>query len=503
MLAVLSCVLTERSVMPPLQTAAKNVACQEGTKALHGLSEAAPPFSFDEGLGDHFDYYPSAEVSISLLQQVSHVQPEAPKSDRPMKNIPSGASSLGASNSEPITPFSTGATPPSSYVVGRRSLERANSNSQSLSTSPEQLRHTHRSNSNLASTFTSFSRPFSFTASASSSPPNPYSRKRVSPIGSDAGVFNPSATSYATNTLGRTLSAGEESKSVYVVQGSEPVHISTSTKGPRIKINLKNQGSFHDEGYMRGSLLDPNEEGKYRAYRDAYADLLSIWDMPIKKIEILKSNSRTAGSQKAFAKALDDQVPSLISIGRKTVNSTASSSDEVVLDIQRKCTSCMKSRNRDSSMQYYTCDGCASREMALYCVFCAERIRGHAAPCLVCGHAVHSQCRLALLATSSLTVYGSNQHSVCIIGCGCQCGEWGGAEVELPDDPPIKPSIPSTIMDANHEEAHGRQHDEDSWEDVAYESLAKNLRAAGAKYVKPKASQIWRGMERKDSSQGR
>ena len=498
--------MTERSIMPPLETVADMIHRQGSTKLLHDLSKAAAPFPVDAVLEEYSDYYPSEEIAHSVLQPTSRVHLGATKSDKfdkSIKDVPSGASSLGAANSDLNTPFSAGATPPSGYLADRQSLERASSYSQSLSASPEQLRHTPRSNSNLATAFTSFSRPFSFTTSASSSPPNAYLRKRVSPAGSYGGVSTQRATTSTAYILGRTSSATEESKSVYSVQGSEAVHTSTATKEPSIKINLKNQGSFHDEGHMKVSLLDPDEEGQYQAYRVAYAHILSIWDMPIKKIEILKYNSRTAGPQRASTKALDDQVPSLISIGRKAVHGTLSSSDKVILDIRRKCTVCMKFKRKDSSMQYYRCDSCASREMPLYCVFCAERIRGHAAPCLVCGHVVHSQCRLALLATSSFAVTDSTQHSVCVIGCGCQCGESGGAKVELPDIPALKSLSPSIVMEADRAGAHGWQDDEDAREDVAYESLAKNLRAAGAKYVRPKASQIWRGMERKASSQGR
>lgn len=498
MVAVLSCVLTERSIMPPLTIAAETVHHPDGTQLSHGLSEAATHLPLETASKDFVNYFPSAEVATSLLQPTSRAQPGVPESGKPAIDGSSGASSLGASNSDPITPFSTGVTPPSSYTAGRRSLERVYSNSQSLSTSPEQLRHAHRSNSNLATAFTSLSRPFTFTASASSSPPNAYSRKRVSPVGSYAVVSTLSAPSGVSSALGRTFSGTEESKSVYAIQGLEASDIIPTAQKPSIKINLKNQGSFHNEGYTRAPLLHPDDEGHYRAYREAYAHLLSIWEMPIEKVEMLKYNSPTAGCRKSSTKALDDQAPPLISIGRMNTSSMTSFSDKVILDIKRKCTVCRGSGNGDSSMQQYKCGSCASREMALCCVFCAERIRGHASPCLACGHAVHSRCRLALLATSSLTMVELTQRSPCVIGCDCQCGDPGGAEVQLPEDAPVESSTPSTILGKDDDGRHGRQDDGDAWE-----SLTKNLRAAGTKYLQPKASQIWRGMERKNSSQGR
>ena len=511
MLAMMSCVLSDSNVLQESGRADRALLRQQDGMTTHNIRKNDPLLFLARSRNPYADYYPSCEVASSLLQ------PSGPRLSFPLdprkpgaKQL-SAASSLGASNSDSLTPFSTGVTPPLSYMPGRRSLERMDSNSKSISTSPEQLRQNHRSNSNLTTAFASFSRPFSFSTSASSSPPSAHPKKRLSPIGSHTGAPTPNTI---LGGLRRSFSTMEEPKLGY--HGQDPALGLTTgiSKEPIIKINLKNQDLFHNEGYSRLSLLDPQHASQYIAYRGAYAYLLSVWGMLVTKTDISKYNGKSIGLSDHTTSITDAQDP-LILIGKRAIHPSAKVFTRASLAVRRKCISCHKSRTPDSSMDSFRCRRCASNELPLVCVLCDERIRGLAIPCLVCGHVLHSACRLTLVSdiTTSGLVDVDNPNVVnlsCETSCGCPCSELSDPVIELPVESTQISSTTSTIREEEEgtfEEVRrwGGRNGVDGggggvWEDVAYKSLAKNLGPAGARFVRPKVSQIWRGLERKESN---
>ena len=450
---------------------------------------------FQENLSrQEIDYFPFSEVAQSLRQPTTPLISIPQTSGNSKKDPSSVVSSLGASNSDSIPPFSTGMTLPTNHSIGRRTLERVDSNSQSLSASPEQLRHSHRSNSNLATAFASFSKPFSFNASASSSPPTALPKKRFSPNESYTASLDTSQVPGGVGHVSRT-SVPKETKSADGSQSFDKARIRDTTKESNFKITLKNQDIFHNEGYAKVSWLDKVVQWQCFAYTDAYAYMLMMWQMPMVKTKMLKQNTKPTRFRSVSRKLRDDHRASLISIGRKTLNNGKNVDFPATLDVRRRCTRCGKANTFDVLTGMFRCKTCAWKETPSSCIFCDERVRGHVNPCLICGHVVHSNCRSQLSIDNVDIGQDMSSGSACISGCGCKCSEFEVPTVELPVGAPPKSSSPSTIKE-NEQEEQGWQN-EDSWEDVAYESLAKNL--AGARYVKPKASRIWRGLERKQS----
>jgi hypothetical protein len=58
----------------------------------------------------------------------------------------------------------------------------------------------------------------------------------------------------------------------------------------KVKVTLKNQHLFDDEGHASVPLLAPKDSQKLRAYREIYADQLGAWGLYIQHAEILKFN---------------------------------------------------------------------------------------------------------------------------------------------------------------------------------------------------------------------
>ena len=210
MLAMMTCVFAEPKVL-------NSFAVLSQHHHEFQMQLKAPAFSVD--------YHPSIEVARSVINKApatSVTSSSAATRPRAPYHV---ASVEKAGNSNPITPYSTGTTPPSlaqhlsQPPLDRRRSSRlhtadvwdpslrhsssiTHSGTASLSTSPEDSRSAHRSNSNLA-----FSLPrASLSALASSishSPPNlsggSGANKRPSPVGSFMGHhINPSGWSAAS-----------------------------------------------------------------------------------------------------------------------------------------------------------------------------------------------------------------------------------------------------------------------------------------------------------------
>lgn len=483
MLATLSLVFTERCL-----TGSKGrfaMAGDEGT-GTNILPAIQTP---NQGQEISRSYFQRAGIARSLLEPMkTNLHP--PMETRKAAGLPNSAtSSIGATNSDPLTPFSTNGTPPSMSRPIRPPLERNDLQTTGISTSPEHHRQAHRSSSNLASALAaSISRPFSFTASASSSPPTTYPKKRISPAGSFLGAPTPGVTWGTTSYFGKSSTIREDPSSPSVFHSDADDNVSVS-KIPAFKTKLKNQDQFHNDGYADVPLLDPDQDLLYHGYRQAYAHLLHIWEMPFARCEVLKFGNSSPLSPSSSSHGA---VSAPLDIGRTATAGSVSEPKDSGLDVRNHCTTCSAILSDHTSL--HGCPVCTRPQPPLLCLLCASIIRGLSSPCLSCGHVLHSTCRALLLPQP---IYGStsiDDSMTCISGCGCDCASHAIVEVEYPSR--RKSSTSLTVMG----EAAGQQDsflwreadpdDEEAWEDVAYESLARNL---GAKYLTPRPSQIWRG----------
>ncbi|KAL8837852.1 MAG: hypothetical protein Q9170_002370 [Blastenia crenularia] len=389
MLAMLSCVLqrTTQTIgeMPDDEATEINGRQTFDLNASHPLAVANR-------------YFPSAEVASSVLLPRAAKPSFSLDMQKPPSDPHSAASSVGASISDPLTPFSTGLTPPSSFKISKSKHERTFSQVP-LSASPEQLKHTHRSSSNLASAFAaSIARPFSLSTPNASSPPTNYPKRRLSPVPSQLGMGNPHSLSTTPSQFNANIRA---SKSMLPL--SDEHRGIESEEDSSFSTRLMNQERFQNDGYAAESLLDPSKEERYSTYRATYASMLFIWELPVTASRVLLFNDPVVGKPVIANYRGETGANSSITIG-KTLSSAAAVDLEILrLDVQ-----------------------------------------------------------------TPASTYDR------------------------------KPSVSSSIAFANEQEELGWRDAEedaeaaesDAWEDVAYESLARNL---GGRSLTPKPSQIWRG----------
>ena len=430
-------------------------------------------------------YFQSEEIASSLLES-NKANAHAPMKTFKVAGLQTSASSsVGASDNDPSTLFTTDGTPPSISRPIRPLLERNLMQTMNIYPSTEHHRHASRSSSNLASALAaSISRPFSFSASVSSSPPTTYSKKRISPAGSYLNASGLGVTWGNTSYLGKSSTITEDpnsSRSLYLPNEEEVVF---SSKRPVFKITLKNQNQFHNDGYANLSLLNPDQEILYSGYRQAYAHLLHAWDMPLSRCKILKY-----GNDAALSRSLQASNP--LDIGRNHITSSPSETRDLELGIRNHCTTCSAILPEHTSVRYSTC---IRSQPPLLCLLCACIIRGLSSPCLSCGHVLHFACRALLLQTLVSYSTSTDDSMACISGCGCSCASHAVVQVEYPSRRKSSTSLTVTgeveIQQDSLRWKETTADDEEAWEDVAYESLVRNL---GPKHPTPRPSQIWRG----------
>ena len=377
---------------------------------------------------------------------------ESPYQRRPVELHQAPAPSALARR-EHVPRLSSTTTPSLSFRQSRTNSDIYAPETMPLSTSPEQLRNVPRSNSNLASAFAaSLSRPFSFTTSASSSPPT-YPRKRPSPVGSYIGALNtnfgfggPASFSKPPLEKPRTTHPLSTSNTEETVSPRRPIF---STK-------LKNQDRFEHDTL----LLAAPDHSRYEAYRAAYAEMLFAWELPIQMCEVLKYNTA--------------QSPNL---------AHPSSTPSTIQGLDFKTTP-------------------STKPSPLICTLCTSLIRGLASPCLSCGHVLHASCRTLLesqplISPSSSSADNDQEEQLytCPSGCGCLCNthtsiQLPSPEPDLPTRRPRTNTIATASIDSKPTERPARH-------DIAYESLARNLEggSAGRQVLSRRSSQIWRGGE--------
>ncbi|KAI9838966.1 MAG: hypothetical protein M1819_004174 [Sarea resinae] len=464
MLAMLSCVLSE-----PAAKEGASASLQQLEQREIPMTLKSPAFSVD--------YFPSEEIAWSLYQHAAPIPPRISHSSIAIHG--STNSSNGPWGSDPTTPYSTGTTPPHVYKARRASAD-PSPHTQSLSTSPEN-HHARRANSNLASVFAaSFSRPFSGTVSSTSPPSN--TRKRPSPVEHMLGALPSGAVTWGANTIlgsgAGTRSSAPISSEAQSPEGSvtEDDDQPNTPKQNFISVKLKNQNLFDQEGHASTPLLSPDLSARYKAYRECYAHLLHIWNLPLTRCEILKFN----GLVSYFPAPRSRKSASLISLGKKrrhesaggrlsngasstTINTisaddTATGSataiddtyddDEDVSDTEGTftgltltghCRTCgrllrrTRHNNHGASSSEPTrafntasgrCTSCSRSQHQLACVICNEVIHGLYAPCLGCGHISHADCHALWYAQfDGESPDGGGSDAECVTGCGCLCAQ--------------------------------------------------------------------------------
>lgn len=326
MLAMLSCIFSEPASREGVSSAMAKMDPSELP-----MSMAAPAFSLD--------YFPSADVAWSLykpaismpsLQSSTRLAAPSHEWQRLTKALDTHGSH-GSSNgpwgsdtmpSEPVTPYSTGNTPPN---MSRTSTARSTVAHTPYSTSPEQSSHLAKKpqQGNFASAFASLSRPF---AAISSSPPVKNLTRSEADLSTSAPASNvtwgtttfysggssaeragtPRAGSSKRASFGQSdrlnIDYYSDSDSEYEESGPSFDGISDwgvptargSDEDNSIRVILKNQDQFDDEGSLSAPLLDMSKDWLYRAWREQYADMLGRWGLISQRAEILKFNGLTS-----------------------------------------------------------------------------------------------------------------------------------------------------------------------------------------------------------------
>ena len=481
MLAMLSCAFSEARGILSYARAHKEFSSS-------GNSATSLEALYHNSNGSN-NYYPSEGIARAQLHSAS---PNL-TSQVDYQNIVSGPHSSTSSTGAPISEFSTVGTTPPGYRPLRMGLERRESQTTSLSTSPEHYRHTHRSSSNLSALAASFSRPFSFTTSAASSPPNMYPKKQSSPSGSYLGTQS-STISWSSAVFGKSATITEDPKPNLSFSISEIGEDPSASKRSAFKTKLKHQDQFQNDGYANVPLLDPSEEWRYKHYREAYAHLLYIWGMPIARAEILSYNHLSTPDF-ALPHRSAQQPASLLPMGEADLlNKSSEDTEDATLAFNNHCRSCSSLILSKSLTR--RCQTCSTLYAPPLCLLCNTVIRGLYSPCLHCGHILHDSCRSLLLSTSPM--HKDPFHEECISGCGCVCAGHNTATVNVPDltakkSHEVSPAI-TVIGDVGlgfkaDEPLESRDAEAGEWEDMAYESLARNLRPR--KEVRAMGSHVW------------
>ena len=380
---------------------------------------------------------------------------------------------------------SASTTPPSTYRLRQGSFERRESFTTSFSSSPARLRQAYRSSPNLTAFSSPMARPAKISPSVASSPPNSFLRKHPSPVGSYAGGYTSTNAWNPSQFFSRSSSTlTEDPKASLTLSFSETEEDGpVATEKPVFVTRLKHQEHFHDDdddGDSDTTLLNPNHRSQYSVYRDLYARMLFTWALPIAKAELLKYN----------------ETPRLGSDSPDVHASSVPTADEVsfvnkdCLGIKDHCQEC--NTLLLSEPPQHRCQECQATARSLICLLCNTFIHGLSSPCLNCGHVLHHSCQALLLSQSAEDVAVE-----CISGCGCVCGDHMNIDIESPhqvawfEQADVNAAVTVKGDVAAKVQEQSGWYDGTEWEDMAYESLSRNLRPR--QEVKAKSGRNWKG----------
>lgn len=417
------------------------------------------------------DLYPSNQAPQSRSQVATPVTFVSKESHHTPATHSSGRSSTELWRGDFTPPFSTGTTPPITSRAGGLH-RRAQTQGLSMSASPDQ--HSNpRSGSGIGSALaSSLSRSFTFGPSSASPPTSNLGKKRSSLNGSPntTGGWNTSGL------FGKAASAIPDYLTTFTTTATSQTHSDTESdrrrhakESGRVKITLKNQDAFGNDGYTHTPLLDPQKDWLYRSYRAAYAHLLFIWGFPVERSEVLKVGGTAEHpadahlgrwNHRGSTASLSLPVPK-----RKESLTAPVDSDSLGLDVQRHCTRCghalhlsifsalpkkeQTSNEKTTGSAQIKCPRCKPAQplpTKLPCVICGEIVDGMFTPCLSCGHVSCFECHQQWFSTSisanavdkdsqSDSNSDLNRLQSCPSGCGCNCSEHIVIDVPMPPSP--------------------------------------------------------------------
>lgn len=394
MLAMMSCVLTGFS-------STKDKVCGQSIIADQRQIESRMVFP----------YHLSAETARSL-----DLPPMQADLDS-ISNIRSTGSSTVASMVNQNVLSSQSMTAPGNSSGGKDG-DRRSSYDTSLSTSPDHHRQAARSNSSFSGISASFSRPFHLSHSAASSPPNRLSRKRPSPTGSYLGgaLANISLTPTESFLRKSSTKAGIE-KSSLSFSGSDIKERLRNKQARKTTFStkLKHQDKFFTDGGADSTLLATSDDAKHGNYREAYAQVLDAWQLHVKRCEVLKHNR--------FDKVAPPNLPFASGHNRRrhlddAPNSTGNPSS---LQFYQKCSYCDQGLVTSSINPSNHCPRCKRYLRSPVCALCHSYVYGLSSPCLRCFHTLHPRCRSALVQLQPDKP--RRVASYCPAGCGCICAD--------------------------------------------------------------------------------
>ena len=351
---------------------------------------------------------------IASLQQLKSLSANVASSVSP-------PSSLGSASSPNLKPQQAGLT--------------------GLSLSPEDLRATPRTHPNLTTSASSMPRAFQTIRSAASSPPSGFPKKAPNP----AGVYPTSAHSGAAWTphwINRSsTNASDESRTLLPVSDTENIEISGEpdfVEPPRVSCVSLNQDQFYNDRAPNVPLLDPNQRFKYYLWRESYAHILGVWDLPIERTEILNFNTMPILQSTNEPSGVG---PSHASVTADTTTEITVASEP--LNIAIRCLNCSAYTQSRRTKNSKACQNCHRPLRPPKCTLCNRSILGLAAPCLKCGHSLHFVCRKKVLKGGLFSAQSAHNGYKCLTGCGCICSQQNVINVEQPH--PIEASPLSQV----------------------------------------------------------
>lgn len=395
MLGMLSCVLSHRamneeeielrSVSKPRIVVSLSFRSQL-TRADYNVKQSM----LDWTPGSTYEYWNSEEEMISVLDPPQE-EPDSPITENGRHEREQSFDSDTAiwSNDDAETergsryPHTQLSPPHLTPTPMTRQGSHASGGSHEYDSSPEAT--IKRSASMLSTRLAaSLSRPFSFMTSSSASPPSQSRTPELSTSAPLAGQETAYGRSKTFDDAGSLYRVESRSTLAYEVDaeslpdlGSGSDSDSDEEVEPALTVDAV-------EDYMAKqhvSLLQTlgGLDHYYHAWREAYAHLLFVWQLPFKRAEVLKFND-----------------------ARSLFDLEASSGADTNTELQRTVTDIGSARS-------------------LYCSTCYEVVTGTYTSCLNCGHVCHTQCGDALV-----EVFGD--YMDCAVGCGCACFEGASSE---------------------------------------------------------------------------
>lgn len=365
----------------------------------------------------------------------------------------SGRSSAEFWRPESTPPCSTGTTPPLATRAGGMAAERKpGTQNVAIASSPDQQSQP-RSGSGLGSVLaSSFTRSFNFGPSSASPPASVLSKKKNTgnnPYagGGGTGVWTTSAFTakpasaipdYLTTSTALTSRTHSDTES----ERPQP-----SPKSPaKLKVTLKNKDAF-DNGRSQNLFLEPNKDWIYRSYRAEYANLLSVWGLPVQQSEVLKIGGSVDRPDPHLGRQHFRSLRASFSLPTDLLESQlVDDLGNHGLDIHQHCLNCGNTLDRtistslvgtDVASKRYTrrnypdvrcpkCDAPQPLPSKLPCIICGEMVERMLIPCLNCGHVCCFACHKAWFSRASGPNEGTRvdpEIACCPSGCGCNCSE--------------------------------------------------------------------------------